>query len=257
MIELSLTSVFLVGLLGGIHCAGMCGGVIALTGSRGRVIPIRSVSGDGTALLSTAPNEALAAWASRVAMNAGRISSYTAAGALAGGVGSTAWLAQHLLPVQQIGFALASVVMIALGLYLLGWNRLLRVLEPLGTGVWRRVQPLAIRATRRGGLSGSFLAGALWGWLPCGMVYGVLVAALVSGSAQHGAALALAFGLGTLPNLLLLGWLAQRAAGLLDRPWLRRAGGLLVIAFGVAGLARLDPTQHLHPLIDACISWLR
>ncbi|MGD9945108.1 MAG: sulfite exporter TauE/SafE family protein [Burkholderiaceae bacterium] len=257
MIELSLTSVFLLGLLSGVHCAGMCGGVVALTSARARVIPIQPAPGSGAALLSASGAGALPAWTARVAMNAGRIGSYTAAGALAGGVGSAAWLAGNLLPVQQAGFVLANLVMIALGLHLLGWTRLLRALEPLGTGVWRRVQPLAIRATRHGGIGGSLLAGALWGWLPCGMVYGVLVAALVSGSPRDGAALALAFGLGTLPNLLLLGWLAQRVAGGLDRPVLRRAGGALIVLFGVAGLLRLDPTRHLHAVVDACVSWLR
>ena len=86
------------------------------------------------------------------------------------------------------------------------------------------------------------------------MVYGVLVAALVSGSALQGAELALAFGLGTLPNLLALGWSAAAARRWLGHRALRVAAGVLVVAFGVAGLARIDPLARLHQVVDACLS---
>jgi hypothetical protein len=77
----------------------------------------------------------------------------------------------------------------------------------------------------------------LWGWLPCGLVYTVLFTALLSGNALSGAAVMLAFGLGTLPNLMvaaaLLGgpraWLASRPA--------RTLSGAVVLGFGVYGLA--------------------
>ena len=100
----------------------------------------------------------------------------------------------------------------------------------------------------------AFGAGLVWGWVPCGMVYGVLMAALLSGSPWQGAALLLAFGAGTLPNLLLLG-----ASGALTRRWLavpglRIGAGVLVVAFGIAGLARIDPTRHLHQVVDACLT---
>jgi sulfite exporter TauE/SafE len=98
-------------------------------------------------------------------------------------------------------------------------------------------------------------AGLVWGWVPCGMVYGVLIAALVSGSALDGAALALAFGLGTLPNLLLLGWSAHAAQRWLRHRGVRIAAGVLVIAFGLAGLARLDPLAHVHQVVDACLTF--
>jgi hypothetical protein len=86
------------------------------------------------------------------------------------------------------------------------------------------------------------------------MVYGVLVAALLSGSALQGAALMLAFGAGTLPNLLLIGAGAAAGQRWLARPAPRRLAGLLVAGFGLAGLARLDPGAHLHRVVDACLS---
>lgn len=250
MIGFSLFSAFLLGLLGGAHCASMCGGIVTVLGARHRIIPIQAVDA-----VTGKPVVASAAAPSRLqplAYNLGRISSYTVAGAIAGAVGSTAWLGQHMLPVQQYAFIGANLVMIVLGLALvLGASRL-APLERLGAGAWKRIAPLAARVLRAQGFRGALGAGLVWGWVPCGMVYGVLVAALVSGSALDGASLMLAFGLGTLPNLLALGWLVQRGAGWLDRPWVRLAAGLLIVVFGVAGLLRIDPVANIHNVIDAC-----
>src|SRR5690606_19552247 len=104
---------------------------------------------------------------------------------------------------------------------------------------------------------GAFAAGAAWGWVPCGMVYGVLAAALVSGSTADGALLMLAFGAGTLPNLLALGMAANRASRWFAQHHARLVAGLLIIAFGIAGLARIDPIAHLHQAIDICVQWFR
>lgn len=250
MIGLSLMSAFLLGLFGGAHCASMCGGIVTVLGARHRIIPIHAASASGATLA------ALPAVPSRLqplAYNLGRISSYSLAGAIAGTVGSTAWLAQHLLPVQQLAFITANLVMIVLGLALvLGAGRL-APLERIGTRVWKRLAPTAARLLRTPGNGGALAAGFVWGWLPCGMVYGVLVAALVSGSAAQGALLLLAFGLGTLPNLLMLDWLVKRGAGLLGQQRLRLFAGVLVIAFGLAGIARADPLTRLHEVIDVCL----
>lgn len=247
MIGFSLMSAFLLGLLGGAHCATMCGGIVTVLGARHRIIPITAIDAGGGAS-ADAP-----ARLQPLAYNLGRISSYGAAGAIAGAVGSTAWLAQHVLPVQQAAFIAANLVMIVLGLVLILGAGRLAPLEKFGTGVWRRLAPLAARLLRAKGNGGALAAGLVWGWVPCGMVYGVLVAALVSGSAADGALLMLAFGLGTLPNLLLLGWLVQRGSGWLDRPKIRFVAGALVVAFGVAGIARADPLARIHDVIDVCL----
>src|SRR5690606_26771003 len=120
------------------------------------------------------------------AYNAGRIASYTAAGALAGAVGSAAWLAERVLPVQQLSFAAANLLLIVLGLALAGGLARLRTLERFGTGIWKRISPFAARLLGATDVRGALAAGAAWGWVPCGMVYGVLAAALVSGSATDG-----------------------------------------------------------------------
>jgi sulfite exporter TauE/SafE len=85
----------------------------------------------------------------------------------------------------------------------------------------------------------ALFAGALWGWLPCGLVYSVLVSALASGGAGRGGALMLLFGLGTLPNLLLMGWAANSLRELVRRVWVKRIAGLGVASMGIWGLAQL------------------
>jgi len=218
MIEFSLLTALLAGLLGGVHCVGMCGGIVAAFSFRA----------DGTH-----PR-----FRFHLAYNLGRITSYALFGALAGALGASFKLA-HFLPVQTVLYLLAQVVMILLGLYLAGFNRWVLVFEKAGGALWRRLQPLFGRLLPVRNLPGALLAGMAWGWLPCGLVYSVLVSALAAGSATSGAALMLAFGLGTLPNLLGMGLFARSLQPFLQQRGVRRAAGLTVAGFGVWGLASL------------------
>ncbi len=260
MVDVTLLSMFLVGLLGGVHCASMCGGIVAVMGASAR--PAAAATGTAATSPGAAPvHRVIPIRLQRAARplpillgyNLGRVLSYTAAGALAGALGSSALLVRNVLPVQQVAFVLANVVLIVMGLYLTGALRSVAVLEVAGRGLWRTLQPIAARSLAADRFSRAFSAGLVWGWVPCGMVYGGLIAALVSGSPLQGALLMLAFGAGTLPNLLALGWSAHALRGLLTHRALRVAAGLLVIGFGIAGLARLDPAKHLHSVVDACI----
>jgi len=257
----TMVSAFLLGLGGVAHCAGMCGGIVTALARRGRgeastrpvfIALSRQTSPPASAGLPTGVGL-------QIAYNIGRVGSYTAAGAMAGAVGSAAWFASNVLPIQQIAFVMACLILIATGLHLAGLPVLSRWLEALGAQAWRLIEPAA-KASLRGqlGLRGAFIAGAAWGWVPCGMVYGVLTAALVSGSAPAGAAIALAFGLGTLPGLTTLGWVAERKLATASRTSavLRMAGALMVL-WGAAGLLRIDPLAHLQQFGEACVSWLQ
>ena len=219
MPELSILSVFLVGLLGGVHCVGMCGGIV-------------------TALSFATPN-AKPSLPMLLGYNGGRLLSYALAGAIAGAVGASTLLLNDFLPVSRGLYVFANVMLILLGLYLAGLSRAVLVLENLGSGIWKRLQPLMKRFMPVRNPLQALLVGMVWGWLPCGLVYSVLISALATGSAGHGALLMLAFGLGTLPNLLAMGLLAQRLQHLTRQPSVRLVAGLLVAAFGVLGLARL------------------
>lgn len=218
MPELSLLAAFLTGFLGGAHCVGMCGGIVAAMSFQGKERhPV----------------------AFHLAYNGGRLGSYVLAGALAGLVGSAAFLSDSLLPLQKGLYGLAQVVLILLGLYLAGLNQSVLAIERLGGGLWRRVQPYLGRLLPIRTPGQALAAGAAWGWLPCGLVYSVLVSALASGGPVRGGLLMLAFGLGTLPNLLLMGWAAESLRRFTRNPWLRRLAGLVVAGLGVWGLLPL------------------
>lgn len=120
-----------------------------------------------------------------------------------------------------------------MGLYLAGWWNLLSHVERAGGVVWRRLEPLGrgllpIRSARH-----AFVLGLLWGWLPCGLVYSALVWTVASGGALQGASLMLAFGLGTLPNLMLMGVAAAQLNRWTRQPLVRRIAGGLVMLFGL------------------------
>lgn len=219
MLEYSLFAVFLVGLLGGGHCIGMCGGII-------------------TAVSMTLPADK-ARWPFLLAYNAGRVLSYSLAGALMGLVGQSSFLLAQVLPVQKMLYACASLMLVLLGLYLMGIATVLHRLEQGGQLLWQHIQPIGKRLLPLRSLPHALLLGMVWGWLPCGLVYSVLIAALASGSAVHGAVLMACFGFGTLPALLTMGGLAYHLKRHLQKRWVRWCSGLIMISMGISGLFSL------------------
>ncbi len=213
MPDSAFLALFLVGLLGGTHCVGMCGGIVG-------------------ALSMGAP----ARWSMHLVYNAGRILSYAIAGALAGALGAAGLALDGQAPVRLALYLLANLMLVALGLYLLGVTRALAFTERAGQYLWRQVQPLTKRFIPARTVTQAFPLGLLWGWLPCGLVYSALATALVAGSPTRGALAMLAFGLGTLPNLLLAGMLLARLNEFVKRPVVRVVSGLLVLGFGIYGL---------------------
>ncbi|WP_301102321.1 sulfite exporter TauE/SafE family protein [Propionivibrio sp.] len=206
-------ALFLIGFLGGTHCIGMCGGIVS-----------------ALSLGAGSPSSL------HLAYNAGRIASYSAAGAIAGALGGASLALSDQLPVRIILFILANLMLLALGLYLMGLTRVLAFSERFGQKLWRHLQPLTRRYLPARTVAQAFPLGLLWGWLPCGLVYSALVTALASGSALRGAGMMLAFGLGTLPNLLLAGLLAVRLKVYAAIPAVRFSAGLLILTFGLWGL---------------------
>lgn len=212
MLSTSFFALFLVGLLGGTHCVGMCGGIVgALSMGGGR-------------------------WSLHLAYNTGRILSYGLAGALAGALGAASLGLAGQTTARLVLYVFANLMLVALGLYLLGVTGALALTEKAGQKLWRRIQPLTRRFLPARTVAQALPLGLLWGWLPCGLVYGALASALSAGSAWHGAGLMLAFGLGTLPNLLLAGVVLGRFNHFVRNVWVRRFSGILVLCFGVYGL---------------------
>ena len=195
----------LLGVASGVHCVGMCGGFVAAFNG----IPIRKVE--------------TRRWRRLALFNAGRITSYSAAGALAGFLGGQLTFA---LGAQTVLYAAANLLLVLIGLHLAG---AFSGIEKIGLPLWRRLQPHAARAM--GG--NAYVAGLFWGWLPCGLVYAALALAALAGGAAAGAAAMAAYGIGTLPWLLAAG----AAFAWLQKRMVRAVAGGAVLAFGVYGLA--------------------
>ncbi|MBL8516677.1 MAG: sulfite exporter TauE/SafE family protein [Betaproteobacteria bacterium] len=245
-----LGGALLAGIVSGAHCGAMCGGIAG------------ALQGDASIRLHR--SRRMAIWASLVTAlphNAGRIASYALAGAVAGAAGSgwisvhdSAWLRQSL-------FALANLLLIALGVSLMFRRQLANAAERWGGGLWRCVRPLAARLMTNPRPSRRVLLGFLWGAMPCALIYAMLLSALASASAVDGALLMLAFGVGTLPNLLAIGlaWSLPSSGvlrifardGVAAIPFKALAGAVM-LAFGVVGLFRLPALVQWHGMTTLC-----
>lgn len=216
--ETSYIAAFLVGLLGGVHCVGMCGGIVGAL-SFGLAEDIRQQ-----------PRRMLPYL---LAYNLARISSYTVAGVLLGGISALALQLVAINQLQQVLLVFAGIFMVLLGLYVGGWWPVLLRLEQAGGMIWRRIEPLGRRLLPVHSASQAFLLGLVWGWLPCGLVYSVLIWAIASGGPMEGGLLLLSFGLGTLPNLMAMGLFAATLSRWVRYHWVRWIAGGLIILFGL------------------------
>lgn len=223
-VDMSFFAALLVGFFGGVHCIGMCGGIVgALTFG----LPDEERSHFGR----------LAPYL--LAYNLARISSYVIAGAIAGLIGSLGLSLVPLQHTQLILLVIAGGFMVLMGLYVGGWWFGLTRIERLGSRLWRWIEPMGRRFMPVKSPRQALMLGFVWGWLPCGLVYSVLIWALSAGSAAQGALLMLGFGLGTLPNLLAMGAFAAQLAAFTRQKIVRWIAGGAVTAFGLytAGLA--------------------
>lgn len=201
-----LAGALLIGFLGSTHCIGMCGGI--------------------SGALGLAPASGGPVWRYLWGYSAGRIMTYGLIGALVGAFGAV--VAPSMGPLR----VLAGVMLILMALYLADWWRGLVWLERGGAVIWRRLQPLgrALLPVRSTGQS--LLLGALWGWLPCGLVYSALTYALAQGDALASGATMVAFGLGTLPAVLLTGAAAAQTRQWVQKKWVRNLSAVLLLLFG-------------------------
>lgn len=208
---------FATGLLGSFgHCAAMCGPLV------------------GSLALATGPLGPRRSLAGQLAYHAGRITTYGAVGAAMGLTGSFVNVAGRLAGLQQAVAIGAGVLMVLLGLGAAGVSAALRRAEARASG---KVVALVRGVLEGGGPSRLYPAGLALGLLPCGLSWTVFLAAAATGSLPEGLLVALAFGAGTTPALLLVG-VAGTAIGRRGRGLLARAGGVLVALLGVLFVLR-------------------
>ncbi|NOZ11413.1 MAG: sulfite exporter TauE/SafE family protein [Gammaproteobacteria bacterium] len=228
--EISLIAAFMVGLLGSVHCVGMCGGIVGILGVNTRP----QSNGKTRALLPYI-----------AAYNSGRLLSYSLAGVIVGALGGQ--LQDLLLQrAQSVGQYLAAAFLVALGLYISGWWQGLIVVERAGALLWRHLEPLGRRFLPVTSVAQALGLGLVWGWLPCGLVYSVLIWSLTLGDPVRGGLLLLAFGLGTLPMLLLMGVTAQHLLAFSRHKIVRAALGSAIITLGLYTAFTDDPDVHHH-----------
>jgi len=217
------------GLAGSAHCIAMCGGMAGALGMRAR---------------STAATPHAAACQATL-YQIGRVSGYTLAGALVGTFSHGARWFMQLAGATVLLRVAAGVLTLLLAVRMLTGRNLLAPLERAGMHLWRYLQPLTQRTAHRTDWYASLLLGLVWGWLPCGMVYSVLLISATSGSTAAGAATMASFGLGTLPAMLVSSLLVTRVPRV-SGPVLRVASGVLLGLFGTWML--VQPLLHVgHP----------
>jgi uncharacterized protein len=221
-----LVSAWLVGALGGVHCLAMCGGLVGAIGAR-----------DATQIRTLHPARALALH--HAAYHGGRIATYALLGTAFGAAGGATLGVVDLLPVQRAIYVAANVFLLMLGASLAFQTPLVPSLQRLGASAFAPVLRAMQPVVRRSDASGRVAMGFVWGLMPCALIYSVLPLALVSGGAWQGGAVMLAFGLGTLPNLLASGVLLARARQFMSGRLMRTAGAAMLIAFGLAGIWRV------------------
>lgn len=212
---ISYSSAFLIGLLGSAHCLGMCGGISA---SLSMALPVGKGFRFRQSLML-------------LAFNFGRVGSYALIAAIiailsTSMAGQSRWAAMLLM-------TLAGILLIFMGLSMGQWWQGIRVVEKVGAPVWRRLSPLTKRFIPVNHPGQALALGALWGWLPCGLVYSTLGWAALQPTVPAAALTMFFFGLGTLPSMLATGYAANWIRNLQSNRGFRKISGGLLILFGL------------------------
>jgi len=225
----TLTSAFLLGFFSTMHCIGMCGGII---GALSLSLPLE--------IRNSKPR----LFTFVLSYNVGRLASYSIAGLIAGAVGTSVLQSTGFDQGHAVLRIIGVAMMVAIGLYLTGWLPQIASIEKIGIPVWKRLEPIGRKLVPVASIPKALAYGLIWGWLPCGLVYFVLIWALTAGNAINGALTMLAFGLGTLPTLITAGFMTSWITRFAHSTRARQVVGLLIIVMAIGSL--LIPMEHHH-----------
>jgi len=227
MAETTLFGAFILGLMGASHCIGMCGGIISS--------------------LSLATESHHNKWLKVVSYQFGRISTYALFGLFAGLLGQQA-NQYSSIPVLQI---LSAVLLILMGLYISRIWMVITYFERAGKLIWNVISPLSKKLLPVTTVKQAVFLGALWGWLPCGLVYTAIGYSITAAKPVESSLFMLFFGLGTLPATLLAGAASAALKSWLNQPVIRMLSALIFIGLGGYMLLQIyltagDMTAHHH-----------
>ena len=227
-----LTAALVTGFLGSAHCFGMCGGISGLFAVNASVQTLRH----------QVPKA--------IAYNVGRVLTYAILGAIVAllGKGAVGSIPQLAAPVRLA----SGILIILIGLQIAFNWRILAPLETAGAKIWQRIAPAAKGLVPVETSVQALGLGLIWGWLPCGLVYSVLLLAATTAEPANGGLVMIAFGLGTMPAMIATGLSASKLARFMSR---KRVGiGLLIVLLGLATIAMpvmkltgsQDHSMHQH-----------
>lgn len=231
---------FNLGLMSSLHCLAMCGGIVGALTVGTEITP--GSKQNKIFLIAT--------------YNLGRITSYSIAGAIAGYLGTQ--FADIISPEQghKLLQILSSVVLIMIGIQVMGRFTFFRWIEFARFKVWRIIQPLSRHFIPVNHLNQAMIVGLIWGWLPCALVYSVLLWTVTLGHPVYGALVMLAFGLGTLPSMFSAGIFGHQFSELIRQGKIRLLAGIIIILFGFLSYYFSLHEQHVHDhTMHNNISW--
>jgi len=216
----NLMSALLIGFASSAHCVFMCGGISAAF----RAAPDQAPGRQNLLGLT---------------FQLGRLLSYGLTGVLLGGLVVTAGQVSDVGLLLRI---LAGLLLIGMGLYLANfWHGLAWLEKPLAP-IWKKLSAYASRWLPVRKISHALMIGAIWGWLPCGLVYSTLAwAATASSTAWESGLLMVAMGAGTLPAMLGISFFSR----IMSKKITRTSAGLILCLFGLWTLWM--PLQNLMP----------
>jgi len=243
--SIDILSAFIIGLLGSGHCIAMCGGITTMLTSalpqeknnHPLQIPITDLTDNATINSNINYNFTNQTSIQRshalliTCYNIGRIISYSLIGAIVGYTGS---IAAKSIGMPLAGLRLISAVfLILLGLYIGQWLMWLNRIEYIGKWLWQCISPLSKKVIPVNSPSKALFLGAIWGWLPCGLIYSMLTWSLASGDSVTGAGIMFFFGLGTLPALLTLSFSINSVKHFLINKIVKKSMAILLISYGL------------------------
>lgn len=215
---------FSMGLFGSPHCLGMCGGIVTAFGLSMQHVSDSKKNG----LILT--------------YHVGRLISYSLLGLIASLVGVAIF--QSIMSNSAPRIVLGAVLVL-IGLAMFGLP-LFNELEKFGMRFWQSLAPLRKKVFPIDSFGKALFAGLLWGFLPCGLVYGALMMAIAGNNIATGAALMFVFGLGTMPMLIA----TQKTVGILQSSIknfrLRQINGVIMMLSGLAVIFIPMMMHHNH-----------
>ncbi|MGB0944918.1 MAG: sulfite exporter TauE/SafE family protein [Marinomonas sp.] len=211
MSQFDLLTAFLIGLAGAGHCFGMCGGIISALS------------------FNTSSNKGL--FTTQLNYNLGRITSYTILALI-----FSFFFQSFTDYYESASYALrtiAATVLFLMGLYLLKQSQLILKVEKLGSFGWQYISPFAKKLLPIRTRKQAFLAGFVWGWLPCGLVYSSLIWISARSTPLEAIILMLAFGLGTMPAMLATGIFSKSLKDSWKQYHLNTVSGIFMLIYAV------------------------